>query len=74
MLGDMLIRVMGHALARTIFKESPEDAAKRIAEEQRQLAEKKRKEREDFLRALPFVVIFLMAIGFILYLIWQANK
>jgi hypothetical protein len=28
MLGEMLIRVMGHALAKTIFKESPEDASR----------------------------------------------
>jgi len=79
---DIIItRILGHALAHTIFKESPEDAAKRIAEEkrllaeqQRQLEEKERKQRERVLRALPIVVLVLMVIGSILYLILHANK
>ena len=70
---DIIItRIVGHALAKTIFKESPEDAAKRIAEEQEQLAEQKRKERERFLRELPLAILAIVIAGVVVYCVWRA--
>jgi hypothetical protein len=70
MLGDMLIRVLGHGLARNLFKESADNAAQRIEEERI----KKRKEHQKLLRGIPTVLAFAAFCGFILYLIYLANK
>jgi len=70
----VICKLIGEGLAKSLFKESPEDAAKRIAEEKRLLEEKKRKERKALLKGLPILAIFLLVIGFILYMIYQANK
>jgi cytoskeletal protein RodZ len=70
---DIIItRIIGHVVAHRIFKESPEDAAKRIAEEQQQLAEQKRKERERFLRELPWFILVVVILGIVVYLVWLA--
>ena len=59
----VICKLIGERLAKSRFKESPEDAAKMIAEEKRLLEEKKRKEREPLLSGLPILVIFLLVIG-----------
>jgi hypothetical protein len=70
---DIIItRILGHALAKTIFKESPEEKAKRIAEEQRQIAEAKRKEKERFLRELPWMILAVLIAVIFVYFVWRA--
>jgi hypothetical protein len=61
---DIIItRILGHAAARSIFREPPEDKAKRIAEE-------KRKERERFLRELPWIILTLIIFAVVCYFVW----
>jgi cell division septal protein FtsQ len=70
---DIIItRIVGHALARSIFKESPEEEARRIAEEQQKIAEAKRKERERFLRELPWMILAVVIAVVVVYFVWKA--
>jgi hypothetical protein len=60
----VIAKIAGHALARSVFRESPEEKAKRIAEE-------KRKERERFLRELPWMILVLALFAAACFLIWK---
>ena len=72
--GEILTRIAGHALARTLFKESPEDKAQRIAEEKRLLEEKKREENARLIRQIPIIIIFIAIASGIVYLVWLAYQ
>jgi hypothetical protein len=70
MWGEIITYIVGHAASRSIFKESPEAKAARIAEE-------KRKKREQFWKELLMVMVlllFLSALGYGFYLYLKANN
>ncbi len=70
----VICKVLGEGLVKSLFKESPEAAAKRIAEEKRLAEEKKRRERQEFIRGIPFLLFYIAVLAGILYAIWLYNK
>ena len=75
MWGELFTHVLGHALSRSIFKESPEARAARIAEEKRLEAERRRKERMQLIRGIPIIIVaLLLAAGFLYFVWWMINQ